>query len=115
MDGFSERGGSDVANRNTQFTPLLRALLAGGGGPTPKNRTIAAWSTARTPINRGPPHERHSRPFSRYRGKKVSQKTVTIILDPDTRTADLYRLDCFNKRVEWNLLTKISYLTSCMY
>src|SRR5208282_2069144 len=40
--------------------------------------------------------------YSRRTGKKFAGKTVTLIIDPDTGTADVHVFDGFHHRIGWN-------------
>jgi hypothetical protein len=39
---------------------------------------------------------------SRRIGKKIKGRTMTVILNHDTKTADLYSFDGFHDRIGWN-------------
>ena len=40
--------------------------------------------------------------LSEKAGKKITAKTVTTILNPDTQTVDIYQFDGFHQRIAWN-------------
>lgn len=49
-------------------------------------------------------------------GKKVKAATYTVIINPDTRTADLYRFAGFHDRIGWNSdQAKAGYIGSVTY
>lgn len=53
---------------------------------------------------------------SKELGYKVGGKTMTVILNPDTRTADLYQFDGFHDRIGWNSdQARSGYLGSVRY
>lgn len=54
--------------------------------------------------------------ISKEVGRKVKGKTMTTIINPDTRTVDVYEFDGFHLRIPWNSpQAKSAYVTSYKY
>ncbi len=80
------------------------------GEPGPKEKlwlkeidaeTKAAWGEKKTKAILAR-KKKILRDFTSDFGKKVVGKTATVIIDPDTQTADLFMFDGFHKRIGWN-------------
>lgn len=52
--------------------------------------------------------------LSKERGKKINPVTFTGILNPDTKTIDIYRTDGYHQRIDWND-PKAKYMGSVEY
>lgn len=49
-------------------------------------------------------------------GKPIHPRTVTVVINPDTQTADIYAFDGFHDRIDWQSdLAKKSYVGSVTY
>jgi HK97 family phage portal protein len=56
------------------------------------------------------------RQFSEHLGRNIQGKTIGVILNPDTRTADVHVIDGFHAAVGWNsAMAKSSYVGSFRY
>lgn len=64
-------------------------------------------------------HERKEaviRELGKKLGHPVKTATMTVILNPDTKTADIYKFDGFHDRIGWNSeLAKKAYVRSVTY
>lgn len=54
--------------------------------------------------------------LSKQLGRPVKAQTMTVLLNPDTRTADIYKFDGFHLHIRWNSeATKNAYVGSYKY
>lgn len=75
----------------------------------------AAWNTEK----QRKIHERKEgilRKLSKHFGTKIKAATMTVIINPDTKTADLYRFEGFHDRIGWTSgQAQAGYLGSVRY
>jgi hypothetical protein len=83
-------------------------LTIGGSSDDAANKRIAALPPAeKRAANRQRQQDildrkkRAMQDLSRKTGKKVSARTMTAVIDPDTRTADVYSFDGLHQRIDW--------------